>query len=337
MLWNTPVAFPDDFLPPFAPPCALLRVLHMTGEDCCLHGCRMGCRWWARWLQRWPQQVGKHLVPDSVPEVGAQCVQGAGATAFSRTDVLPRAALVPAKCWQPWEPAEVWYDGARNQRTPITNDSKVSLPADGRISQWPVTCWAHVRWRTGVGQDATNRALLPSWYRCASQESPRAQAPTFPPAVPFLTHHRRVLGDRAAVAHDTHRLAHSLPPSSSCTCAGHETAPLPTCLPVLRAVCLPVLHSGEYGACSSYSHVVLRMRKFIAKIGNLALPQGKREGNYCFIPRVVFVKAALGKGWVMQPSTYSAALKSWCVGIFFAVIISILMLPCKGLGAPLCK
>lgn len=309
----------------------------MAGENCCLHGCRMECRWWAPWLQRWPQQGSEHLVPDSVPEVGAQWVQGAGATAFSSTDVLPRAALVPAQRWQPWEPAEVWYDGARWRQ---------GVPA--------------CRWEDfPVASDLLRPCALAHWCRrkiqriittCLADTGVRVRSHQEHKLTPFFqlflssptTAGCWVTGQQwPAAPTGLSTLCHPAPAAHMCWEWDCALAHLPACA---EGCVSPCPHSGEYGPCSSYSQVVLRMRKFIAKIGNLALPQGKRKGNYCFIPRAVFVEAALSKGWVMQPSTHSVAVKScvWlkvkrCVGIFFALIISMLMVPCKGLGAPLCR
>lgn len=130
--------------------------------------------------------------------------------------------------------------------------------------------------------------------------------------------HLRALGDGAAVAQGTRGLPPPCRPAPAAgVCWGHGRAsPEPTHPPVWRAVRVPVPCRSEYGPYSSYSGVVSRMRKFIAKIGTLALPQGKRKGNYRFTPRVVFVRADLSKGCVIPPSTYDVAVKNCCVGIF---------------------
>lgn len=189
------------------------------------------------------------------------------------------------------EPAKVWPDGARSGGHPSPWAARSPCQQMGGFSVCqcppePVCSGTPV-----LEEDAMNCFLLPGCHRCASWESPRGRA------LPILAHHLGALGDGQAVAWGTHRLS---PPChlalAAHTCWGHNCITKPTCPPVSRAACVPVLCSGEYGPYNSYSGVALRMRKFIAKIGNLALPQGKRKGNDCFIPRVVFVRAVLSKG-----------------------------------------
>lgn len=281
-----------------------------------------------------------------MPEVGAQWVQGAGATAFGSADVPPRCSSCSCSALTTVGAGSLQSSGLMG---PDSGGHPLSQAAGSPCQQMggfpgcqslpkPSTL-AHRSWKKM--QRVASACLAVIGVRVGShQEHELTPFLRLFPSLTTISGHS-VMGWRWPGAPTGCPLLATQPrlPTRAGSAAGPHPNP-----PLCQGLCrVPVPCSGEYGLYSSCSRVALRMRTFIAKIGNLALPQGTRKGNYCFIPRVAFVRVALCKGRAVQPTAYNVVVKNCPVGILFFFFCpgnqhrAATWVPGQGLGAPLCE